>query len=161
MKFSALSFLAFTSSVAAWDGQVSQWNDATTGEGPGLSHIDLIDYGTGSTYSANTFYGWTISSSGTELGLVHICVKSYSEEMAYMITVSLKPALVVTTLTLLSGLPMMDVSTLTFRVPLVRAMDTAVATPVNLVPRYYDLDLMAAVTKLLFVILCVYLALVH
>lgn len=56
-----------------------------------------------------------------------------------MITVSLRPAPVTQALALLYGLPMKDVSTLTPKVPLVRAMNTAVAIPVDLVPRCHDL----------------------
>lgn len=50
-----------------------------------------------------------------------------------MITVSLRPAPVTPALTVLYGLSMKDASILTPKVPLVRAMDTAVAIPVDLV----------------------------
>lgn len=66
MKFSAFSLLALTGSAAAFSGQISEWLEAG-GEGPGILHIYVTDYSTGSTYEGRDYNGG-LSSQGQEVG---------------------------------------------------------------------------------------------
>jgi hypothetical protein len=66
MRFSALNLLALASSAAAFSGQISDWLEAG-GEGPGILHIYVLDYNTGSTYEGRDYNGG-LSSSGQEVG---------------------------------------------------------------------------------------------
>lgn len=66
MKISNLGLLALAGSAAAWNGQVSTWLEPG-GEGPGILHIYLTDYDTGSTYEGRDYNGG-LSSQGQEVG---------------------------------------------------------------------------------------------
>lgn len=101
MRFSALSLLALTSSAAAFSGQFSTWYEGG-GEGPGILHIYVTDYSTGSTYEGRDYDG-NFSGQGKEIRCEIKYMQSMVGEMANGKIASLKPAMVTIAGTLLSG----------------------------------------------------------
>ncbi|PON30905.1 hypothetical protein TGAM01_v200325 [Trichoderma gamsii] len=84
MKFSASSLLALTSSAAAFSGQFSTWYEGG-GEGPGILHIYVTDYSTGSTYEGRDYDG-SLSSQGKEISFVETSDGDYSWNASVWVT---------------------------------------------------------------------------